>query len=349
MWVKANHEKIRYTGRIDWADPEKPLWVYPCTSAEFKFTGSVLKIHVPNHNQYWENYLGCILDQVQTCYYLKNNGETVLEIPVPENETGIHHVLFFKRQDSCHEMTILGFEIGDNEELLDLPPLTNRRIEVYGDSVSAGEVVEALDYVGQKDPDHNGGYSNSWYSYAWITARKLHAQIHDIAQGGIALMDNTGWFLDDNLIGMETAWDKINYNPFYGKLTKWDFNLYHPQVVIVAIAQNDNHPVDFMKEDYNSSQSQKWRQTYQALLTNIRSKYPHAYIICCTTLLEHDSSWDRAIGEVVSETGDNKISQYLFKRNGCGTPGHLRIPEAYEMAEELAAYIESLNIEGWEA
>lgn len=34
----------------------------------------------------------------------------------------------------------------------------------------------------------------------------------------------------------------------------------------------------------------------------------------------------------------------MFRRNGRGTPGHLRIPEAEEMAEELAAYMESLGI-----
>lgn len=50
MWIKANHEKIRYTGRIDWSRPEEPLWVYPCTSAEFRFTGSVLKIYVQNYH-----------------------------------------------------------------------------------------------------------------------------------------------------------------------------------------------------------------------------------------------------------------------------------------------------------
>lgn len=41
-----------------------------------------------------------------------------------------------------------------------LKPLSGRRIEVYGDSVSAGEVSEAVDCVGKEDPVHNGGYSN---------------------------------------------------------------------------------------------------------------------------------------------------------------------------------------------
>ncbi len=34
MKIKPNDVMIRYTGRIDWTDAEKPVWVYPCTSAE---------------------------------------------------------------------------------------------------------------------------------------------------------------------------------------------------------------------------------------------------------------------------------------------------------------------------
>ena len=189
MRINPDNKKIRYSGRIDWRNPKEPIWVYPCTSAEFKFTGRYLKIFLKNKNEYWQNYLGCILDGVQSCYYLDNEKENEIEIRVPENENGEHHVLFFKRQDSCHEMHILGFEIEDGAKLLELPDAPTKKIEVYGDSVSAGEVTEAVDYTGKTDPEHQGGYSNSWYSYAWMTARMLNAQIHDIAQGGIALKD----------------------------------------------------------------------------------------------------------------------------------------------------------------
>ena len=192
MRINPDNKKIRYSGRIDWRNPKEPIWVYPCTSAEFKFTGKYLKIFLKNKNEYWQNYLGCILDGVQLCYYLDNKKENEIEIRVPENENGEHHVLFFKRQDSCHEMHILGFEIEDGAKLLKLPDAPTKKIEVYGDSVSAGEVTEAVDYTGKTDPEHQGGYSNSWYSYAWMTARMLNAQTHDIAQGGIALMDGQG-------------------------------------------------------------------------------------------------------------------------------------------------------------
>ena len=344
MRIWADNYKLRYSGRIDKSDSKNPVFVFPCTSVEMKFTGNSLSLYVRNRNAYWDNYIGVILDGEQQSVKLPNEQETVLEINLKNTQNSEHNVLVFKRQDSCHELVFSGFEIDDAGEVLDLDRESNRRIEVYGDSVSAGEVSEAVDYTGKEDPVHNGEYSNSWYSYAWLTARKLNAQIHDIAQGGIALLDKTGWFYEPDAIGMETVWDKIHYNPEFGNTSKWDFANYIPQVVIVAFGQNDSHPEDYMKEDYNGEKAVKWRKHYKLFLEMIREKYKDAYIICITTLLEHDASWDRAIAEAVSQMNDEKIVQYLFKRNGCGTPGHLRIPEAEEMAEELSSYIESLNI-----
>ena len=280
---------------------------------------------------------------MQSRFYIKKEGETKIEVRVNENETGVHHVLFFKRQDSCHEVTILGYEIEDGEKLLELPKKTDKRIEVYGDSVSAGEVSEAVDFVGKEDPEHEGGYSNSYYSYGWILARKLGAQIHDIAQGGIALMDGEGWYHEPEQIGMETVWNKVHYNTRLSGMSDWDFSKYIPQVVIVAVGQNDCHPEDYMKEEYCHPQARKWREHYMNFLRKLRSVYSEAYIICCTTLLNHDESWDDAIAQVVKNMDDKKITQYVFKRNGMGTPGHLRIPEAYEMAEELEEYIGTLD------
>lgn len=348
MRINPDNDKLLYCGRIDWSH-QAPIFVFPCSSVRMRFTGSILKVFIRNRKVYWNNYLGCILDGTQTAILLPENGEACLKIDVTETERDWHEVMLFKRQDACHEFAFLGMEIGDGEMILDMPKQTNRRIEVYGDSVSAGEVSEAVAYTGKEDPVHNGEYSNSWYSYAWITARKLKAQIHDIAQGGIALLDGTGWFCEPQAVGMETIWDKIRYHPMIGEESLWDFSAYLPQVVIVAIGQNDCHPVDYMAEDREGILAGIWRERYRAFLKMLRSKYPDAYLVCCTTLLRHENAWDWAIGEVVREMEDAKITQYLFRRNGNGTPGHLRIAEAEEMAEELAAYIENLDVKGWES
>ena len=380
MKIDLKDTHLQWSGRIHWGEGKKPLWIFPATSLCFRMRGSKAVLRVRNYNQYWENSLGVIVDGVQRKCVLKKEGiteivlfdedvkqnhfatslitkqksfvdenkEEIVQIEKMEHsvERGIHEVLIFKRMDSCHLCEIESLEVSEDAEFLALPEVEDRRIEVYGDSVSAGEVSEAVEYTGKEDPEHNGEYSNSWYSYTWMTARKLHAQIHDIAQGGIALLDNTGWFLEPEAVGMESTWDKIQYNPYYGKLIPWDFQEYRPDVVLVAIGQNDNHPEDYMKEDYQGEKAIYWREHYKQFLSHLREKYPEAHIICHTTLLCHDVSWDNAIDEAVQSLNDKKISHYLFKRNGCGTPGHLRISEAQEMAEELSAYIKKLT--GWE-
>lgn len=346
MRIQPDHEALQYTGRIDFSDRKAPVFVFTCTSVGMRFTGSLLKIYGKNKKAYWDNYLGYILDGKQGCIRLSDEGETVCTVlngdgadDTEENQE--HEILLFKRQDACHEVTFLGFEIADGGRVLKLPEVPERRIEVYGDSVSAGEVSEAVAYTGREDPQHNGEFSNSWFSYAWMTARKLNAQIHDIAQGGIALMDGTGWFCAPEYVGMESVWDKVHYNPGLGEATSWNFSDYIPHVVVVAIGQNDSNPSDYMK-DYDGARAVLWRERYAGFIRRIRINYPDAWIVCCTTLLQHDAAWDRAISQVCRQLGDERVRHFLFRRNGTGTPGHLRIAEAEEMAEELSAYIETL-------
>ena len=222
----------------------------------------------------------------------------------------MHDVLLFKRQDACHIFKFYGLELDEGAVVERPAPLPERRIEVYGDSVSAGEVSEAMDYVGQADPVHNGEYSNSYYSYAWMTARKLNAQIHDIAQGGIALLPKTGWFMEPHYIGMEEVYDKLQYHPQLGPVKQWDFEKYRPHVVIVAIGQNDNHPEDYMAEDYDGEKGRYWREHYKAFIQKLREIYPNAVLVLATTILNHDSGWDRAIDEYVGNC-NKRITGYI--------------------------------------
>lgn len=346
MNVELDDKNLVYSGRIDRRNPKKPEFIFPATSLSFCFFGKAAYLRVENRHAYWNNVIGAVVDGAQKRFDLAETGETVIALLEDEKDSE-HEVMIFKRMDSCHELVLEELTLSDGSRLLLSPERPKRKIEVYGDSVSAGEVSEAVHYLGKEDPVHNGEFSNSYYSFAWMTARKLHAELHDIAQGGIALTDGIGWFQEPDYIGMESVWDKVHYNPVFGEATTWDFSQYTPQVVIVAIGQNDSHPEDFMKEDYHGEKAVLWRKNYALFLKNLREKYPQAHIICCTTLLNHDKSWDEAIEEVCAQTADEKITHYVFRRNGRGTPGHLRIPEAEEMAEELAAYIESLPVEGW--
>ena len=142
--------------------------------------------------------------------------------------------------------------------------------------------------MGKPDPEHDGEYSNSWYSYAWITARKLGAELHDTSQGGIALLDHTGWFMEPDYLGVESCYDKLEYCPALSSVKSWDFKKYQPQVVVVAIGQNDNHPVDYMAENYQSEKSVYWRKRYQEFIEKLMELYPDSQIILTTTILTRE-------------------------------------------------------------
>lgn len=351
--ISFNDSRIHYSGRIE-KDPENEgfRWVYPATSALIRFKGSTLKADISAKREGWSIYMGVITDGVQKSLRLQE-GTGCITLAEGLNPDETHEVLFFKRMDTMNIVTILSFLTDDDAVIFDandshslladeLGLISSRRIEFFGDSVSCGEVSEAVYYTGKEDPPHDGEYSNSWYSYAWMTARKLHAEIHDTSQGGIALLDGIGWYHEPEQDGMESFYDKCQSNRCLAPVTSWDFSRWAPRVVVIAIGQNDSHPYDFMKEDYDGTMAQKWRSRYEWFITQLLKLYPEADIVCATTILNHDSSWDRAIDEAVRKVNDPRVTHFLYSRNGCGTPGHVRISEADQMSDELAVYIDSM-------
>ncbi len=347
-WIMPSDEALMYSGRIDFEEKDAPVLIFPCSFVRFVMNGTTGKVAVENKHSFWENEIGILVDgEHKGKLALPESGYA--EIDFSEFLDGEEHeITIFKRQDGCHYVVFKGLMVDEDATVKKAAPLPTRRIEVYGDSVSAGEVSEAVEYVGVQDPEHNGEYSNSYYSYAWTVARKLQAQLHDVAQGGISLLNGEGYFAAPSYVGMLQTYDKLEYNPELGALKQWDFSHYTPHVVIVAIGQNDSHPVNYMAEDYDGEHAGFWRSEYKRLVTLIREKYPKAHIILKTTILLHDSAWDRAIDEVAKSMQDDKVHHFLYSNNGCGTHGHIRIPEAEKMAEELAAFINGLGEGIWE-
>ena len=343
MRIEPDNKLLQYSGRIDFDVKSAPVFVYAGSFVKIKFRGSTVSADITNHRSYSTNYLGYVLDGNQGKFALAQDDKPHTYTLGKHLTEGEHELLLFKRMDSCHYFTFHGFELEQEGEILPLPEKPQKRIEVFGDSVSCGEVSEALHYVGKEDPKHDGEFSNSWYSYSWITARKLNAELHITAQGGAALMDKTGWFLGPDYVGMESIYDKIEYNPSIGPTKQWDFNLWIPHVVIIAIGQNDANPENYMAEDEQCEKARNWKKHYRDFVEKLMKLYPEAQFILSTTILGHDAAWDRAIDDVCNEIHDSRVHHFLYSNNGCGTPGHIRVPEAKKMAEELSTYINSLG------
>lgn len=341
--IAASDSAYSYMGRIDFTEPDSPLFVYAGSMVSVKFTGTSLGVLLIPKPIYMQSQFGVILDGVQYCFDINHTDLPEYRyIPVAEGlDEGEHTVTVFKRTAGSHcYFNFCGLLIDEDAKLIAEDKSYSLNIEVYGDSVSSGEVVEAVDYTGHADPQHHSQYDNSWFSYPLSLARKLNARVHNIAQGGIALFDGTGYFNSPQLIGMESVYDKLSYAPPF-EPTEWDFSRYTPDIVIIAIGQNDASPdPDCLKND---SYRRRWKDGYKKIVLDLKEKYgAKTKFILITTVLMHDPVWDEALDEICSELDDGNITRFRFTRNGAATPGHPRIPEQEEMACELAAYIRSI-------
>ncbi|MCD7730477.1 MAG: electron transporter RnfD [Oscillospiraceae bacterium] len=346
MYISPSNEGFAYMGRIDFTNPDAPVLFYAGSQVRFRFYGSSFKVCVRSTIYWGELSLGIILDgkMISLQLFPENNGKSVAIMVADDLPYAIHEVIVFKKHAANQLLTFEGIDI--EGELCSKPILPPLKMEVYGDSVCAGEVIEAEDFVGKSDPDsHNSRYDNVWHSFVMQTARRLNAQINNICQGGIALFDGTGYFHYPDYIGLESVYDKLCYFP-EGGISMWDFSLYTPDIVIIAIGQNDKHNGKTDADDidiYDPVYRKMWKTGYIKLVNDLNNKYNSPQFVLITTILMHDKEWDKAIDEVAYELSSEGVRafHYVFERNGKATPGHPRISEHNEMADELTNFIKS--------
>ena len=160
--IEPDDPMLQYSGRIDDDDPKAPVLIYAASWVKMIFTGTSVAVTLANHHAYWTNEMGYLLDGVQGRIRLLNDGKKKTYEIAEQLPDARHELMLFKRMDACHTVTFYGFTVDDGADLLPPEPKPARRMEVFGDSVSCGEVSEAVDYVGKEDPVHDGQYSNSW-------------------------------------------------------------------------------------------------------------------------------------------------------------------------------------------
>ena len=345
MRFTADNKAFVYTGRIDFEDKKEPLIIYAGSMVETRFTGTSVGIYIKNQSMFTYTAIGVLVDNVQYRLELTDSDEEqFLKIPVQLDE-GEHTLVVFKRQAAAHYFKFCGIETDEGAVVTAPEKNYALKIEVFGDSVSAGEVVEAFNYEGCADPvEHksSGVCDNSWFSYPLILGRRLNAQIHDNAQGGIALLDKTGFFCGperENLLGVESTYDKLSYVPYSRKgMTMWDFSRFTPDLIIFAIGQNDPNPCE--EETRSKEYVERWKGKYKEIILDLKKRYgAQVRVVMILTVLMHDPRWDTYLDEIEAELGDETVRHYRFRRCGAATPGHPRLTEQVEMAEELNKYI----------
>ena len=331
--IDYSNSKIEYSGRIDTVSLQAAQISWSGSSIKLNFEGE--SIHAMFADEKGENYYNIIID---------NNLSSVLKLDTVKRfyelasnlEKGKHSVEIFKRTEWGNGLSnFYGFKI-NNGKVLPKSNIKKRKMEFYGNSVSAGYAVDDLS---GRDL-HDSIYTNNYKSYAALTARHYDAKYHCICKSGI---------------GVTVSWDSLIMPEIYDKLIPtnsssfWDFSNYSPDIVVVNLFQNDSWLVKLPNHEEYSKRFNKTPPTdyqlitaYQNFILNLRKQYPKTNIICTLGSMDaakQDSKWIKYIKTAVNNLKDDKIYTHIMPY--IESNAHPSVEDNQIMSKDLINFIDN--------
>lgn len=336
-FIPYDSPSITYEGRIDTTSSDRAELYWSGTSISLNFEGTGISAKMKEERG--DNYYNVIIDGELSGMIRPDTSlsEYVLASELPD---GPHMVELLKRTEYDRGYSwFYGFRLDEGSKALPPSPEKTRKIEYFGDSITAG--YSTNDYNGDRS---DSIYTNYYESYGNLIAEHFNADQHCTCKSGIGI--TISWFPTI----MPDVWN--NTDPLDSTST-WDFNQYQPDLVIVNLFQNDSWLVNMpdhpsFKHFFGTIKPTKDELigAYAGFLKNVRSVYPDAAII--TTLGNMDitregSEWPDYVVEAVESLNDDRI-YYKFTpfKN---TPGHPKAEEQVMIAENLIPFIEEKM--GW--
>lgn len=332
-FVNYSNPQIAYSGRIDSSALKGAELYWSGSAIKFNFEGTSISTLIEDEKG--DNYFNVIIDNDRLSILKPDTSKRFYQLASGLSR-GPHSIEIFKRTEWDRGKTsFYGFQLEGASKILPKTPAYKRKIEFYGNSVTAGLAIE--DSSGKDSPDSK--YINNYLSYGAITARHFQADYRCISKSGIGL--TISWFP----ITMPDIYDKLNPAD---SLSRWDFSLYSPDIVVVNLLQNDSWLVELPdSEEYKSTfGSQKPDSTYlinayQQFILDLRSHYPQANIICtlgCMVAAKEGSKWIEYINSAVKKLNDKSI--YVHIMPYIEASAHPSIEDHEEMANSLIGFIE---------
>ncbi len=328
--VDFKNKNLEYMGRIGRTDSTSELY-WSGSSIKIEFQGT--EISAILRDDKGDNYFNIIIDNdsiytlhpnsIKTSYQLANN-----------LEEGKHTIQIFKRTEWTKGKTsFYGFSFKEKTKVY---PIAKKKIaiEFYGDSITSGYAVE--DYSGNDSPDSI--YTNSYNSYASVTARYFDADYTCISRGGIGVM--VSWYP----IIMSDMFDRLNPEDIN---SKWNFSNSNPDIVVINLFQNDSWLINMEENDQFKNRFGEEKpsedfivKSYSDFVKTIRNKYPTSNIICMLgnmDITQKDSPWPEYVKRAVTSLADKNISTLFVPYKN--TPGHPKVEEQQLIANSLISSI----------
>lgn len=337
LLISFSNPEIEYWGRVDTTSTEAAQLFWSGTSIKMNFEGESIEALMKDESG--DNYYNVIIDN--DSIYILRPGITKQYYQLASNlSKGKHSVEIFKRAEWDRGTTsFYGFKINNDAILLPKSTPKKRKIEFYGNSITAGYAIE--DFSEKDSPDST--YTNNYLSYAAITARYYDAKYKCICRSGIGI--TVSWVPQI----MPEIYDRLN--PLDPN-SKWDLSADEPNIVVINLFQNDSWLVnlpeyeEFIKRFGKIAPSEKEIiNAYQQFVGNLRNHYPKANIICTLGSMDaakEGSKWMEYIRGAVANLNDKNIHTHFMPY--IKSIGHPTIQDQQIMAQSLIKFIDE-NIE----
>jgi lysophospholipase L1-like esterase len=241
---------------MDTRDPAGPRFAWSGTGVVASFSGTTVTLRLDDTGS---NQFTVLLDGELAPTLVTSAGPNDYVLAT-ELAPGTHRVEVYRRTEASFGPTqFLGFDFGTDGELLPPPPVS-RRIEIIGDSVSAGYGND-----GVLPCAFSADTENHYLTYGAIAARALGAELSTVAWSGKGVVYNYGTDVNEpmpELYGRTLPQDPTS---------TYDFGI-QPEVVVINLGTND-----FSTED--DPTTELFATAYAALLAQVRAAYPDARII----------------------------------------------------------------------
>ncbi len=306
-------------------------WSHSGVSFNFSGTGAKAVMTATNNNGFVNVYLDGALAPTRVLELTQKN--TPVTYTLAENlPAGNHTITLRKRNEAAYggSATIgLTDVIITDGDLVAAPTMPERRIEVIGDSITAGHG----NLAGSTNVGYSHAVSDGTASYATLTAAALNAEIDVIARSGIRFVQ-----AGDNGDSMYPVYDKVV--GLGSKCTDpYDFAANEKDVVIINLGTNDNGARD---ENGVSVTDEFVQSEAKAFLQLVREKNPTAEIVWAYGIM--GSARSSAIKAAIAELNDPHISFYALDainaaKEGYGSGNHPTVLTAINRSFGLAEYI----------
>jgi lysophospholipase L1-like esterase len=248
---------VRFVGRYDGcvANVVRFAWSGSGFVARFDGTGLGVQLRGPT------NYFTVLVDgALQPTLITVNNADQTYPLAIGL-AAGEHVVELYRRTEASSGATSVVAVTVESGQLLAPPAAPARLIEVVGDSISCGYGNEGTAPCGFTQDTEN-----HYLSYGALLARSLGAELSTVAWSGKGVVVNFGGG-GNELIPL--VYERVVPTE---KRSLWNF-VPQAQLVVVNLGTNDfSANTDPTEAAFVAG--------YTALLANVRSKYPAAYILC---------------------------------------------------------------------